>query len=251
MPDPIKVAEPPPASATPAAVPPVPGTPSAAVKPAVTPPPAAPQGGTTVPLPELMEERNKRQALEKTVQDLQTELGAMRKVAPSPAAPQQAVQHDDVRKQIDQLWETDPRRAVQAEIMTAMTWYDQVQASIDAQEHNLAQKHPDFNNVRTEVRSYVRALPIEQRMREGIVDLAYYAVKGQRFDTSMDDIRKQWEAEFLRKLNAGEITNVPSGAVSAPPPASGIQATEDERKVAEAMGMNVDDYLKHKRGGAR
>jgi len=245
MPDPIKATEVPPASVAPAAVPPVAGTPPVAAKPAVTPPPAKSEG-TTVPLPELMEERNKRQALEKTVQDLQTELGAMRRVAPAPA-PVQTAQHDDVRKQIDQLWESDPRKAVQAEIMTAMTWYDQVQASIDAQEHTLAQKHPDFNTVRTEVRSYVRALPIEQRMRDGIVDLAYYAVKGQRFDTTFEDMKKQWEADFLRRLNAGEITNVPSGTVSAPPPITTMQATDEERKVADAMGMNVDDYLKHKR----
>lgn len=246
MPEPVKVAVPPPASATPApaAVPPAaaPVTP----KVTVTPAPAAAPGAQTVPLPELLEERNKRQALEKSVQDMQAELAAMKKVAPSPAPAAQP--QDEYRKQLDHLWETDPRKAVQAEIMTAMTWYDTVQAQIDTQEHNLSTKYPDYNNFRTEIRGYVRSLPIEQRMRDGVVELAYYAVKGQRVDSTLDSMRQQWEQEFLRKLQAGEITNVPAGTVTMPPVIPQVQATDEEKAVAAAMNMSIDDYLKNKRG---
>jgi hypothetical protein len=243
MPDPIKVATPTPAPATPApAAVTQPATP-AAPKPAVPPAPATP--GATVPLPELLDERNKRQALEKSVQDMQAELAAMKKVAPTPAAPQQQPQ-EEYRKQMDNLWEQDPRKAVQAEIMTAMTWYDQENANIDTQEHNLSQKYPDYNNFRTEIRGYVRSLPIEQRTRDGVVELAYYAVKGQRVDSSLESMKQQWEADFLRKLQAGEITSVPAGSMGVPPVVPQTQATDEERKVAEAMGMSVESYLQNK-----
>jgi hypothetical protein len=251
MPEPVKVATPP-ASATPApaAVKPA-AAPAEPVKPAVTPAPAAQpaQGTQTVPLPELMEERNKRQALERSVQEMQIELAAMKRVAPAPAPAAQP--QDEYRKQLDHLWETDPRKAVQAEIMTAFTWYDTTQAQIDTQEHNLSTKYPDYNNVRNEIRNYIRSLPIEQRARDGVVELAYYAVKGQRVDSTLEGMKKEWEADFLRRLQAGELTGVPAGAVSAPPIIPSIQATAEERAVADAMGMSVEDYLKNRRGGAK
>ena len=244
MPEPIKVATPP-ANATPAPAAVIPAVTPAASKPAVTPVPATP-GTQTVPLPELLDERNKRQALEKSVSDMQAELAAMKRVAPTPAAPAQP--QDEHRKQMDHLWETDPRRAVQAEIMTAMTWYDTVQAQIDTQEHNLSTKYPDYNNFRTEIRGYVRSLPIEQRMRDGVVELAYYAVKGQRVDSTLDSMKQQWEADFLRRLQAGEITGTPPGAISTPPIIPQTQATPEERAVADAMNMPVEEYLKYRRG---
>ena len=243
MPEPIKVATPP-APATPAPMAVIPAVTPAAPKPAVTPAPAP--GAQTVPLPELLDERSKRQALEKSVQDMQFELAALKRVAPAPVASAQP--QDEYRKQLDHLWETDPRRAVQAEIMTAMTWYDTVQAQIDTQEHNLSTKYPDYNNFRTEIRGYVRSLPVEQRSRDGVVELAYYAVKGQRVDSTLEGMRTAWEAEFLRKLQAGEISGVPAGTVSLPPVIPQTQATDEERKVADMMGMSVEEYLKNKRG---
>jgi hypothetical protein len=222
-----------------------PAAPAAQVRPAVPPAPAIP-GVTTVPLPELLDERNKRQALEKTVEDLKLQMGALQKVAPAPAVPLQPT--NQFQEQMDKLWESDPRRAVQAEIMTAINWFDGVQASVDAQEHVLQTKYNDYNNYRTEVRNYVRSLPIEQRMKEGIAELAYYAVKGQHLPTDQAAQRQLWEAEFLEKVRRGEVTSIPAGAISTPSIVPQTQATDEERKVADAMGMSVDEYLKYKRG---
>lgn len=221
--------------------------PPAAVRPAAPIPasPAPAQSAQTVPLPELLEERTKRQGLEKQMQDMQNELLAMKRVAPAPIQQQP---QDEYRKQLEQLWETDPRKAVQTEIMAAMSWYDGVQYKIDSQEHSLSAKYSDFNGYRNEVRSYVRSLPIEQRQQDGIVELAYYAVKGQKSDDIMGTMRKQWEAEFFSKLQSGEISAVPpSGAVTAPYVPTTVLATDEEKRVAEIMGMSVEDYLKHKR----
>ena len=216
--------------------------------------PSATKEGTTVPLPELMEERQKRQEQEKLNESLRAELEAMKKVAPAPVTttPQQ-----DWQKQVEQLWETDPRKAVQAEIMAAVTWYDSVAANIDAQEHNLSSKYTDYNNYRNEVRKYVRSLPIEQRMKEGIVELAYYAVKGQKVDSTMEEIRKKMEQEILDKINRGELTSTPAGTVTTPPTTPTYQVTDEEKKVAAVMfpydppELALQKYMEGKKGGGK
>jgi hypothetical protein len=218
-----------------------------ALKPGVPPAPA--QEEKTVPITALHEEREKRQAL-------QAELEAMRRVAgqnvlydingnPVYQQPPQQQQSDPM-KEIEKLWETDPRRAVQAEIYTAMSWRDRQDAIVDQQENQLSTKFADFNNYRNEVRSYIRSLPIEQRSNPGVVELAYYVVKGQKVDNIMARTRQDIEAEYLKKIQAGEFAaGLPAGGFSQPVVQQGVTLTPEQMKAADAMGMSHVDYAKN------
>jgi hypothetical protein len=263
MPDPI-VAQPAGVATPPAqpAVPPV--TPSPVSKPGVTPPPAAPKAGepavpgavppTLVPITALHEEREKRQSL-------QAEVDALKKIAgqnvlfdingnPVQQTPQAAPPQNEFAKELDRLWETDPRKAVQTELMAALNWYDQITANLDYQESTLSSKYPDFNDYRTEVRKYVRALPPDQRTREGIVELAYYAVRGQKVDGIIARTKAEMEAEMLRKYQSGELAaGLPIGGVSVPPAVPGaINLTPDQKNACVALGISETDYIKYMKG---
>jgi hypothetical protein len=260
MPEPI-VAKPAEVATPPAQ--PASATPPPASKPGVTPAPAAPKAGEPavpgtvppqmVPITALHEERERRQSL-------QAEIDALKKVAGQNvlfdinghpvSAPQPAPPQNDFAKQLDQLWETDPRKAVQAELMAALNWYDQINAAIDYQEGTLAQKYTDFNEYRTEVRQYVRSLPPDQRNRPGIVELAYYAVRGQKVDNIINKTRAEIEAEMIRKYQAGELAaGLPAGGVSTPPVVPGaVMLTPDQKNACAALGISEADYVKHMKG---
>jgi hypothetical protein len=255
MPEPIPAAVPPqaPAPATNPAQAPAP------VKPASQTPPAQPSGAsqqppaaapTVVPITALHEEREKRQ-------QLQAQLDAMKKVMANnvlfdaqgnPVMQQQQpqAQPQAYQQEMDKLWETDPRRAVQAEIMTAMTWRDMVDAQIEQQATGVSERNPDFYTFRPEVMTYLRTLPIDQRNRPGMVEAAYYFIKGQKVDNIMAKTKQEWEAENLRKMQAGEFAQgMPSGAISAPAAPQGqVTLTEDQKKAAAAFGITEADYVK-------
>jgi hypothetical protein len=225
----------------------------------VTPSPAAKAGEpavpgtvppTLVPITALHEEREKRQSL-------QAELDALKKIAgqnvlfdingnavPNPpvAPPENAF-----AKELDRLWETDPRKAVQTELMAALNWYDRITADLDYQESALTVKYPDFNNFRTEVRQYVRSLPPDQRTRPGIVELAYYAVRGQKMDGVIARTKTEMEAEMLRRYQAGELAvGLPAGGVSTPPVVPGaVTLTPEQKNACMALGINEADYIKN------
>jgi hypothetical protein len=212
----------------------------------------ASSGQQSVPLTALQEEREKRQ-------QAQAELESLRKLAgqsilydregnPVMAQPQQQPAPDnnnDVRRQIDQLWDTDPRKAVQAELMVALNWYDGVNIALDNQEAELADKEPGFNDYRDKVRRIVRTLPPDQRGKPGIVKHIYDSVRGQ----SIDDIVKQRveaeRAELMRRIQAGEsVQGLAPGAVSNPPAPSGaVNLTDDQRKACAALGISESDYI--------
>ena len=260
MPDPIAPAAVPPQAPAPAK-PPVPAAqvpPVPAVVPPVTPPPAAKpagvppapaQEGTTVPIAALHEEREKRQ-------QMQAQLDAMKKVMSNnvlfdmngnPVMQQhQQQQQPDYSAQVEKLWETDPRKAVQAEIYAAMSWRDRVDAEVEGQAAEVSTKYQDFNTLRPEVMNYIRTMPIEQRNRPGIIEAAYYFIRGQKVDNIIAQKQREMESEYLRKFQAGEMASMlPPGSVSSPPVQQGaVTLTQDQKNAAAAMRVPEAEYAK-------
>ena len=226
---PTLTAQPTPAAVVPTGVPPVQG-----VKPEV-------KQDSMVPLPALQEERGKRQALEAEVADLRRQFQNQQQYqqqAPS-------VQQVDPRVELEKLWEHDPRKAVQVEIMYAMDWRDRTDASLEVQADNLARRYPDFNNYRSTALSQVRSLPLNQRGQAGILEAAYQMVRGQNVDTLL----QQREAEWMEKYRRGEISaaglSTPAGSFSSPASPTGIQLDDQQRAVAAMMKMTPEQYAAH------
>lgn len=224
-------------------------------KPSATPPPEANKPGAqgdppanedqTVPIRALHEEREKRQALQAESVALREQVDQLKGfLTNKPEEPAVPVQGDPnaFKQQLDELWETDPRKATQTEIQAAMDWYDRQNAGMQLQEDDAAKKFPDYNDYRTEIRTYLRKLPPQDRSKPGVVDLAYYASKGQKTDA----IVQLKTEEILRKIKAGEsVQGLNAGTTPASSLPQGVQATEEQVKVAEAMGMTLEDYLSH------
>ena len=159
-------------------------------------------------------------------------------VTPQPTQPDQP--QGQVSKEIEKLWEDDPRKAVQMEIMSAMSWRDNMDAQVDKQELDASGKYQDYGKYRDNVRQYIRALPLEQRAKPGVIDLAYYVVKGQ----ASGNIYKQAQDDLLRKIQAGEnVQGLGNGTVTAPTPVKGVQATAEQSAAAEMMGISAEDYM--------
>ncbi len=242
-PEPAKPAAPQPPAGQPAPTPPAtpPATPPVG-QPGVTPPPGAPTGEPqTVPIGALLDERNKRQALENEVAALKQAPGASPYGQPPQAQPQQQVQPQNVNAQLDELWKTDPRQAVNQTLLMGIDWYDRVNNAIDVQADQLAGKYADFNTHRLAATRYVRSMPVQQRGMPGAVEAAYFYVKGQ----NVDEIIKASEIEIARKIAAGEMVATPPGGMqTAPAPVPGaVAATPEQRAVAQAMGMSEGDYM--------
>jgi len=204
-----------------------------------------------VPLPALQEERSKRQASESRADQLAAEVADLRarintptQVAPQPQ--QQAPSQD-----LEKLWEDDPRKAVQVEIMTAMDWRDKMDSSLEVQADQLASKFPDFNNYRSTAMGQVRSLPISQRGGAGILEAAYFMVRGQ----NADSLLQARETELLEKYRRGEIDAAglatPPGSFSAPASPEGVTISSEQAQAAEAMGLTPEQYASQIVGGAQ
>lgn len=251
MPEPQKPAQ------EPAAKAPIvqPGT-----QPGVTPPGAQPgQPGSqpapatddqkTVPLAALHEERDKTKALKEELDVLKQMLPGTQPVGfgqqPQQMAPypvQQPTQN--VEQQMAELWERDPRKAMQTEIQLAFDYQNRAGASIALQEDQINQKHTDYTNYRPQIQRYLQTLSPDQKMRPGVVEMAYYLVKGQQVDT----LTAQATADMIAKLKAGEAVQGVTGTVSAPAvPAADTKATPEQINAATAMGIPVEEYMKHRR----
>lgn len=130
---------------------------------------------------------------------------------------------------------------MQTEVMMALSWYDSTNAELDSQEHQIAGKYKDFDQYRTEVRRYLRSIPVSDRARPGMVESAYYFVKGR----GADNLLKAKEEELLKRIRAGEavqgITHgtMPSSASDQQP----LKPTQEQINAAAAMGMKVEDYM--------
>ena len=204
----------------------------------------------TVPLAALHEEREKRQALQAEMEQLrdmvmsnanapQNQYGQQQQYG-QPPQQQFAPPPQD---QLAALWEQDPRKAVQAEVAMAFDWRDRVEANLDYEIEMAKKQNPDFVKYEPEIRNYIRRVPVTQRGNRGLANMAYFVVKGQRGDADW----KIRESELREKLKRGESVQGVSGTLGTPAPASGPQYTEDESKVAAAMGMSVEDYVKNRK----
>jgi hypothetical protein len=148
------------------------------------------------------------------------------------------------KEEMDKLWMEDPRKAMETTVVQALNWYDRVGAQVDYQEAQLTRQFKDFGDYRESVRNYIRQLPPEHRAKPGVVEMAYYVVRGQSFDKTV----ASKEAEILRKIRAGESVQGYTGTVSTSTAAtapSQISATEAD--IASKMGMTPQEYLAHKK----
>jgi len=213
-----------------------------------TPAPEDPQ--KMVPLAALHEERNNTKALKDEIDALKqamysTPQQPQQQQNPyqqqqQPYNPQQN-QQQQMSQQLEEMWDDDPRKAMQTEVMMALNWYDQANASVDVQESQAAKAHTDFDNYRNEVRQYIRTLPVTERSNPGMVESAYYFVKGRY----SDDVVKKSEEAILAKIRAGEYAQgINYGAGSPAVPVTAAQATPQQAQMAANMGMSVEDYMK-------
>ena len=226
-----------------------------------TPTPEAGSGDTgaqpgneqkTVPLAALHEEREKARSMRVELDALKANLANsfqnqqqnQHQYNPMQQQQQQQVQPNNQHQQLEQMWEQDPKRAVQTEIQMALQWYDKSNTQLDSQEDSLAGQHPDFNNYRSEVRKYLRTLSPNQRSQPGVVELAYYVVKGQK----VDGLVEQSNQALIDKIKAGEQVQGFTGTVGSPAvPAKQVPLTHDQKNAAMAMGMTPDEYMKNVR----
>jgi hypothetical protein len=142
---------------------------------------------------------------------------------------------------LQELWQNNPQKAVQTEIMMAINWFDRAGAQVDEQEASIAARYPDYNNFRTPIRNYLRTIPLQQRTQPGVVEAAYYFVKGQQ----VDNIIKSSNEELIRKMRAGEAIQGFDGAGAGAPPAQDRALTDEQRRVAAAMGLTPEQYQKN------
>ena len=225
-----------------------PGTPSAvAITPAapVTPDPTKNQGPD-----KEAELRQKTAALaeerDKTRQ-LKEELEILKGAVSNPGFNNQA-QHqpvDNGQRQLDELWESDPRRAMQTELQMALRWYDTTTTQVDSQADDVAKKYADFNTYRTDVNRYLRSLPLENRSKPGVIEAAYFYVKGQK----ADDLVNLSKEQLIQKIRMGEKVQGLEGTISGGRPVTPNPSapTMDQANAASAMGMTIEEYMKHVR----
>ena len=239
-----------PAASTPAAASVAPKTIAQAPATTVTPTPAVTRPGAapaatpapgTVPISALMEEREKRQALQTELESLKTTVTQIQqRQQPIPTAPQQSP--DALKAQMDKLWQEDPRKAVQMEIMMASQWSDNVNTQVDGEAEQLSSKYKDFNDYRNTAMRYVRALPLEQRARPGIVEMAYLVTRGQNVDQIIENQRQIMQTQFQQNPAAFQM---PAGAsAGSTAPTGGPQPTEAQTRAAAAMKVPIAEYMK-------
>lgn len=195
----------------------------------------------------LAEEREKTRAMKEELETLRAAAAGRGPAAPAapgfPGAP--APDPNAHLRQLDELWERDPRQAMQTELSMALRWYDQASVQLDIQADETAKKFADFNSYRTDVLRYIRTLPMESRNRQGVVEAAYYMVKGQK----ADDLVTLSKEELIAKIRAGEKVQGLEGAMpgGAPQKVQPGAPTADQMKAAQAMGMTIEEYMKHSR----
>jgi hypothetical protein len=189
-----------------------------------------------------MEERDKRQGLQSELESLRGQLSALKQQVTGVQAPV-AQPQNDMKAHLDKLWETDPRQAVQAEIMMAAQWMDNVNAQVEHEAASLAGKYNDFNDYRNIAMGYVRSLPLEQRGRPGVVEMAYLVARGQNVDKIIENQRAQLAQQFQQNP---AMFQVPPGA-GAPQVMVGAKPAlnDDQMKAAAAMGMSPEEYGKY------
>lgn len=209
------------------------------------------KGGDQVPVAALLEERGKRQSLEAKLKQFETVFGdqiqydSVGNVIPrSQANPAQPANvQGDIRQKLDELWNTDPRQAVQAELTYALGWYDNVHASVENEMDTVAGKFKDFDQYRPFIRQYLRSIPIDQRTKPGLVEAAYYLHKGKEIDKIVESEKRS----IYERIQAGEsIQGITAGTGSGLPRANGVKFTPDEINAAKLYGVSPEEYWNRK-----
>ena len=227
-----------------------------------TPPPA--NGGDTsgqdanktVPLAALHEERSKRQELQTEVENLKNLMQNTQQQANAYGAPphvQQQMQQQqqyqqqqlDPSRELDEMWENNPRNAVNAQIGQAFAYYDNVNSHIESQMTQAATRYKDFNNYREQVRRYVNATPLQDRSKPGVVDVAYYIVKGQNADAAIEQAR---QASAQQTGAAFQTQGVGNSMPGVPQQGGDGTLSQEEQNVARVMGLTNEEYLANKKG---
>jgi hypothetical protein len=208
----------------------------------------------TVPLAALHEERSKRQALADELEQLKTLVSQQQYSyqQPQPTYQQPTQQFyqqpqpapaDVARQQIEQLWANDPLQAVQYQVQMALANYDRINSSTEQAINSARNRYPDFNKFEAEVRGFINAVPLQDKARQGIVDAAYYMVKGKNADNLTFQAAQQASSRVAQGVAASGIPGGGAGVVQ-----TGPQLSQDEMKVAAVMGMSAEEYQKFKRG---
>lgn len=202
---------------------------------------AEPQG-KVVPIHVMHEERAARQAAEQRLGELEKqmqELRTMRQPTHQPE-PERNPSND-----LEELWQTDARKATQTEILMAMDWRDRVLSKESNEFDTARNSYADFNKYEGKVRQYISSIPMGQRGKDGLVESAYFMLRGQ----DVDNIIKSREEELARKYSQmGAAASLPGGASSAGFGVSEDKLTDEEIRVAAAMGMKPEEYAQHKKG---
>lgn len=193
---------------------------------------------------ELGEAKSQMQALKEELEILKQAGVGGRQPAPGQQYAPQAPQQDYAHRQLEALWESDPKRAMQTELQMALQWYDQSNAAVEIQADEVAKKHADFNKYRSEVNRYLRTIPIETRTKPGVVEAAYFYVRGQK----VDDLVNLSREELIAKIRNGErvqgLEGAPAGAYQ-PTPTAEAKPTAEQINVAAAMNMPIEEYMKY------
>ena len=202
--------------------------------------------GGQVPITALHEERDKRQATQAKLEAITRQFGITFDADGSPIMPQQQQQQpvesdthvNSFVAELEKTWEDDPRKAVQMEINAALTWYDNVSAQVDNQIENARSTHKDFNTYAADVSKYIRMLPPAQRSTPGIVENAYWLVKGQKIDTVIASNQQQQQQRIQQ---AGAASGMGGGTMSGQSSVPN-QLTAEQKAVADAMGLTPEAY---------
>lgn len=109
------------------------------------------------------------------------------------------------------------------------------------------QDDPDFQEFRPKVEEAMRFVPVQQRGSVQVWETAWKLVKSEGVDkiverkvrAAMDEKNKDKQAIDQSKVDAG------TGAGQKPPDAP-VQLTDDEKKVADGLGMSHKDYADQK-----
>jgi len=212
-------------------------------------PPEPTEEQKMVPLAALHEERDKYKGLRGEFDLFKQNVAAMQitpQMQPQTQPyqqfqqPQQQQQQQQPDAQLAELYETDPRRAMQVEMQSMLGWYDSQNAALDVQMDEVQGKFSDFGNYRSDVRKYLRNVKPEQRGTPGIVETAYYLAKGLK----ADDLTKTAQEQTMAKVVAGQqVQGITTGSSSGYVDQSGPKLTEDEVRVAAAMNLTPEQYL--------
>ena len=121
-------------------------------------------------------------------------------------------------------------------------WMDNINTSLEEQMDGLSTKDPTFNQYRPQVRGYLKTLPLEQRSKQGIAELALAVVKGQ----NVDDIVERTKNDLYEKFRKGELAGVvnppTAGTFTQPPVVTANQLSQEQLNAAAAMGMTAEEY---------